>query len=171
MRKRSGWALWLLASQLTVAAPLDELGRMPSAAELIEVDTDVMPDGTGLPAGSGTVADGQRVYQQYCVSCHGEQGRGGTHNVLVDPSGEHKTIANYWPYPTTIFDYIRRAMPYDRAGLLTDEEVYSVTAYLLFLSGLITDDVALSADTLVAIEMPATHRFVRDDRRGGAEIR
>ncbi len=151
------------------------LGRTVSDAEIKAWDIDVRPDGEGLPAGSGSVAEGERVYAQKCLMCHGERGANGINDQLVgrirndafpfalDPSAK-KTIGSYWPYATTVFDYVRRAMPYDRPGSLSDNEVYSVTAYLLHLNGIIDREVSVDAASLPKIRMPARHRFVADDR-------
>ena len=103
-----------------------------------------------------------------CAHCHGENGRGGPADPLT---GEATSGGAYWPYATTLFDYTRRAMPLERPGSLTDDEVYALTAYLLHLNGLWSEDRALDRTSLPRIVMPARDRFVPDDRRGGAEIR
>ncbi len=148
-------------------------GRPATAAQIARLDLDVRPDGTGLPAGSGTVAAGRAVYAAKCAACHGSTGVEGPYNRLVTPAGggKEKTIGNYWPYATTLFDYIRRAMPYNVPGSLTDEEVYGVTAFLLRANGLIDSAAVLDAGTLPRVAMPAQRRFVPDDRRGGPEVR
>jgi cytochrome c len=149
------------------------IGRPATAAEIVRLDHDVKPDGTGLPAGSGTVAAGKAVYASRCAACHGITGVEGPHNRLVARADrvKEKTVGNYWPYATTLFDYIRRAMPYNAPGSLTDEEVYAVTAFLLRANGLIDSTAVLDARTLPAVTMPARPRFVPDDRRGGPEVR
>ncbi|MBD0260390.1 MAG: cytochrome c [Cytophagales bacterium] len=149
------------------------LGRPATAAEIGRLDHDVRPDGTGLPAGSGTVAAGKAVYAAKCAACHGITGVEGPHSRLVARAdhAKEKTVGNYWPYATTLFDYIRRAMPYNAPGSLTDEEVYGVTAFLLRANGLIDSTAVLDARTLPAVAMPARPRFVPDDRRGGPEVR
>ncbi len=149
------------------------LGRRATAGEITKWDTDVRPDGAGLPAGSGTVASGRLVYAAKCASCHGKTGVEGPYNRLVTPAGggKEKTIGNYWPYATTLFDYIRRAMPYNAPGSLTDEEVYGVTAFLLRANGLIDSAAVLDAGTLPRVAMPAQRRLVPDDQRGGPEVR
>lgn len=158
------------------------LGRSPTVAEIEAWDIDVMPDGEGLPVGSGNVANGRTLYATQCLRCHGAEGRGGPFDQLagrlpddafpfaLDPRAKH-TIGNYWPFATTIFDYTRRAMPQDRPGSLSDDEVYSLTAYLLYLNELIDQSATLDRETLSLIVMPARDRFVPDDRRGGPEIR
>lgn len=152
-------------------------GRPAEPARIAAWDTDVMPDGTGLPPGSGTVSEGAEIYAAQCASCHGPEGQGGSAIGLVgripndafpfgeDPSLERR-IGSYWPYATTLFDYIRRTMPYDRPGSLEDEEVYALTAFLLYKNELISEEALIDAETLPAVEMPASGRFVPDDRLG-----
>lgn len=149
------------------------LGRRATAGEIAQWDTDVRPDGAGLPAGSGTVASGRLVYAAKCASCHGKTGVEGPYNRLVRTADQpkEKTIGNYWPYATTLFDYVRRAMPYNAPGSLTDEEVYGVTAFLLQANDLLDSTAVLDAATLPKVAMPARPRFVPDDRRDGPQIR
>jgi cytochrome c len=166
------------------------IGRTATAAELAAIDIDVRPDGRGLPAGSGTPAAGARVYAARCVSCHGKDGEGvrqdrlqlGPRLVGRNPNDAFdfnestqkegtKTIGNYWPYATTLFDYVRRAMPYDRPGSLTNDEVYAVTAYLLERNQLVKADAVIDAKSLPAVEMPSRGRFVRDDREQSTTVR
>ena len=150
-------------------------GRSASPHEIAAVDIDVLPDGTGLPLGSGRVAAGEVIYAAKCAACHGAEGEGSTANALVGrqpddafPFAEDqeapRVIGSYWPYATTIFDYVRRSMPYDRPGSLTDDEVYSLTAFLLFKNEIITEDAVMSAETLPKVRMPARDRYVPDDR-------
>lgn len=132
----------------------------------------IPPDGKGLPPGRGSADQGAAVYQAKCASCHGPNGWDGPFDPLVMQNGaKTKTIGNYWPYATTIFDYIRRAMPYNTPGSLTNEEVYQLTAFLLYANGLLGKEEELNAETLPTVEMPARKLFVPDDRRGGREIR
>lgn len=151
------------------------MGRAVDSTEVELWDIDVRPDGSGLPKGKGTVAQGEKVYLQHCLSCHGAKGVGGINDQLVGriagdefpfgrDVGATKTIGNYWPYASTLFDYIRRAMPYTQPGVLTDSEVYSVTAYLLHLNQLLDAKESLDAQRLRSIIMPARDRFVIDDR-------
>lgn len=159
-----------------------KLGRPATAAEIEAWDIDIAPDGSGLPPGVGKVKWGERVYRAQCASCHGKDGKGGAYGALVgrlpkdsfpfarDPTIK-KTIGNYWPFATTVFDYVRRAMPYNAPGSLSDNEVYSVVAYLLFANGIIPESMQLGPQNLADIVMPSRHRFVPDDRRGGPEIR
>jgi cytochrome c len=146
------------------------IGRAPDAARLAAWDLDVSPDGSGLPAGQAIAADGEALYAATCAACHGLRGEGGVNDVLAhDPQdagfvrirATPKAIGNYWPYATTLFDYIRRAMPHTAPGSLTDQQVYALTAYLLHLNGLISAAEVIDARTLPAIEMPARSRVRR----------
>ena len=152
------------------------IGTAAMAAEIAARNVDIMPDGEGLPVGSGSVAEGKAVYATACVQCHGIEGQGGSVAALaggarVDPAimaadrSIPHTIGNYWPYATTLFDYTRRTMPYDRPGSLTDNEVYAVTAYLLYLNELVESDARLDAASLARIRMPAQRFFRPDGRR------
>ena len=155
-----------------------DLGRAASAAEVAAVDIDVTPSGAGLPAGSGTAAQGATLYATNCASCHGANGEGkppAYPQLLGGPKGSFdfasdfkipRTVGNYWPYATTLFDYIRRAMPLAAPGSLTPDQTYAVTAYLLNREGIIPDGTSLDAKSLAAIQMPAKSHFVVDDRRG-----
>lgn len=153
-------------------------GRAVTAVEIAALDIDVSPDGTGLPPGRGTVAEGRTIYAAHCAACHGADGEGvqGVGNRLVgrepiDSTGWNRTIGNYWPYAPTVFDYVRRAMPFDRPGSLTDEEVYALTAYLLHLNEVVPADAVMDASTLPQVRMPARDRFVRDDRETSTRAR
>ena len=151
-------------------------GSDASAARVAMWDIDVKPDGEGLPPGSGTVAQGQRVFLTHCVACHGATGTEGPNDRLVGtaaweqwPNGQ--TVGNYWPYATTLYDYIRRAMPQLTPGILTSNETYAVVGYILNMNGLVPADAVMDAATLPAVEMPARDRFVLDAREGGPEVR
>jgi cytochrome c len=131
-------------------------------------DIDVRPDGTGLPQGSGTAAHGKDVYAQNCEACHGPNGQGGLKDRLVGGLGTLatdkpvKTVGSYWPYATTLFDYIRRAMPYPTPGALSTDDTYAVAAYILNLNGLLPDDGKLDNDSLPKIKMPNRDGFLAD---------
>jgi len=149
-------------------------GRPASDSLIASMDEDVRPDGKGLPAGSGTVSVGLIVYAAKCASCHGKTGTEGPQSRLVAPIGDslkEKAIGNYWPYSTTLFDYIKRAMPYASPGSLTNNEVYSLCAYLLWANKIIDSTAYLNAGNLYKVAMPARQSFIPDDRRGGPEIR
>ena len=155
-----------------------DLGHAVSTAQVAALDIDVTPSGAGLPAGSGTAAQGAALYATNCASCHGANGEGkppAYPQLLGGPKGTFdfasdfkipRTIGNYWPYATTLFDYIRRAMPLAAPGSLTPDQTYAVTAFLLSREGIIADGTSLDAKSLAAIQMPAKSHFVADDRRG-----
>ena len=125
-----------------------------------------MPDGTGLPAGSGTSVQGAPIYVTKCASCHGENGKGAISSALVargpitSINAAEKTIANFWPYSTTVFDYIRRAMPWQQPRSLTNDEVYALTAYVLALNQLIGENEVMNATTLPKVRMPNRDGFI-----------
>lgn len=188
------WALGVVAcgegsgagsSSSNTDAPRYGLGRAASAQEVAALDIDVAPDGHGLPAGHGTAREGAALYAAKCAMCHAPKGQGmpPAFPALIgrDPKGEGfpfandwriaKTIGNYWPHATTVFDYIRRAMPHPAPGSLTNDEVYALTAFLLAANAVIPPDATLDSAALVAVKMPYRDRFVRDDRRGGREVK
>lgn len=146
------------------------LGHPPSAADLASIDIDVGIDGRGLPPGSGTAQQGKAVYAAQCASCHGATGREGPSDILVGGNGSLatarplKTVGSYWPYATTLWDYINRAMPFERPHSLTANEVYGVTAYVLWLNGIVSEGSVLSETTLPGVIMPNRNGFVGDDR-------
>lgn len=161
----------LLLSILAVTALADEgpgLGEPVDAERIAALDYTVMPDGDGLPAGSGTAAAGRAVFEQHCIACHGPKGEGSLNDRLAGGLGTLqsdapvKTVGSYWPYATTVFDYVRRAMPLQSPGILSDDELYAVTAYLLFLNGIVEQDDALTQTSLPAVQMPNRDGFVWD---------
>lgn len=133
-----------------------------------------LPDGRGLPDGSGSAAQGKAIYQAQCMSCHGEQLQGGLGDRLIggrgtlvnaDPSkAPVKTVESYWPYATTLFDYIKRAMPLNAPDSLSDDEVYAVTAYVLSQAKIVANDAVLGRDSLAQVQMPNRDGFVSDPR-------
>jgi mono/diheme cytochrome c family protein len=155
-----------------------DLGTPVDSARLKLIDIDADPTGASLPAGSGTAARGLLVYAQKCASCHGAKGEGiGPAVKLVGrdpregfPFGRDpklvKTVGNYWPHPTTIYDYVHRAMPLTAPGSMTPDEVYAVVAWILAENEIIPRDAEMNAKTLPAVKMPAAGRFVVDDRAG-----
>jgi cytochrome c len=146
------------------AAPLG-LGTPVSPAQLRHWDIDVSAGGTGLPAGRGSVAEGKAVYQAKCAACHGAAGEGGIGDALAGGKGTLatakpvKTIGSYWPYATTLFDYIRRAMPFGEPQSLSNEDVYAVSAYLLHLNGVVAAETVLDAASLPKVRMPNRQGF------------
>jgi cytochrome c553 len=142
------------------------LGQTVTVAQIAGWDISIPPDGTGLPPGSGTAAKGALVYEQKCQACHGAKGAGQPNDRLVGGQGTLasktpvRTIGSYWPYATTVFDYVRRAMPYAQPQSLTDDEVYAVTAYLLHLNGIIGETAEMSSRTLPAVRMPNRDNFI-----------
>jgi S-disulfanyl-L-cysteine oxidoreductase SoxD len=155
-------------------------GREPTDEEVADWNVTVLPDGTGLPSGSGTAEQGGPLYAARCAACHGPQGHGtpaGWPLVGRNPgdafnfnlSLDHemrRTVGNYWPYAPILFSYIRRSMPADRPGSLGDSEVYALTAWILWRNELIRADEVMDAATLPRVEMPARGQFVPDDRPG-----
>jgi S-disulfanyl-L-cysteine oxidoreductase SoxD len=158
------------------------LGRPASADEIRRLDIDVMPNGTGLPEGRGTVAEGAATYAAKCASCHGKGGEGAAFDRLVatdaggnfafgrDP-GLVRAIGNYWPYATTLYDYTARSMPFAQPGSLTANEVYGLVAYLLAENKIVAADAVMDRTTLPKVVMPARDRFVRDNRTGGKVVK
>ncbi|EKF17371.1 sulfite oxidase cytochrome subunit [Nitratireductor pacificus pht-3B] len=148
------------------------LGRPATEAEVAAWDIDVRPDGLGLPEGRGTVTDGEALYSEQCAACHGDFGEaigrwpvlaGGQDTLTNDRPV--KTIGSYWPYLSTVYDYIRRTMPFGNARSLSDDDVYALTAYVLYLNDVVTDeDFELSRETFLSVDMPNAGGFIDDDR-------
>ena len=166
----------------TGAATHYALGRAATDSEVKAWDIDVNPSGAGLPAGRGTYASGVAVYAKQCSACHGAKGEGLPPNPrLVGPEPRDfsfatdtkatKTIGNYWPYATTLYDYINRAMPFAAEGSLPPDDVYSVISFLLVENGIVDSTLVIDATSLPRVKMPARGRFVRDDRKGGEAFR
>ncbi|MEO7274673.1 MAG: cytochrome c [Vicinamibacterales bacterium] len=136
------------------------LGVPATAALIAGWDVSIPPDGTGLPPGSGTVAQGAQVFTAKCLACHGPEGAGSVNDRLAGGQGTLttaaplKTVGSYWPYATTLFDYVRRAMPYPTPHSLSDPEVYALVAYLLNLNRVIPPDAVMNATTLPQVQMP-----------------
>jgi S-disulfanyl-L-cysteine oxidoreductase SoxD len=150
-----------------LAAETPRLGQPVAPAELAPWDISVGPDGVGLPPGRGTPTEGEVVYAAKCQACHGEKGAGRPNDVLVGGFGTIasdrpavKTVGSYWPYATTLFDYIRRAMPFNQTKSLSNDEVYAVAAYILHLNGVIGADDVLDAQSLPKVKMPNRDGFV-----------
>lgn len=178
MRTRSRRAMWIrgvgivslwltMASGAGADAPRGPtLGRKLSGADVAELRQTIYPDGSGLPPGRGDVREGARLYAEHCRACHGPEGRGASADELaggrmsLDSDTPDKVIGTYWPYATTLFDFIARAMPLNAPKTLSADQVYAVSAYLLYLNGLLAEDAALDAASLAAIRMPNRDGFV-----------
>jgi mono/diheme cytochrome c family protein len=144
------------------------LGKPISQGDLAEWDINILPDGTNLPPGSGKAAEGAKIFAEKCVFCHGDSGQGGRAARLIGGPAKAsldggKTIANYWPYATTLFDFIRRAMPMDAPATLSDDELYAVSAYVLYMNRIVGLDDPLDADSLPRIRMPNRDGFIGID--------
>jgi cytochrome c len=159
-------AAWLVLSAAALAEGTG-LGHVATPDEIASWDISIGPDGAGLPPGSGTPTQGETVYAQKCAACHGEKGAGKPNDQLVGGrgslSGEQapvKTVGSFWPYATTLFDYIRRAMPLNEAKSLSDDEVYAVCAYILELNGIIGQAEVMDSQTLPQVQMPNRDGFI-----------
>jgi S-disulfanyl-L-cysteine oxidoreductase SoxD len=166
LRAAAPAALFALASP-AFAQQSPNLGKPISAEDLAAWDISIGPDGAGLPPGSGTVKQGEAVFGAKCQACHGEKGAGTPNDRLVGGQGSLpgdkppvKTVGSYWPYATTLFDYIRRAMPFNESKSLTSDEVYGVVAYLLNLNGVIPESETMNAQSLPKVTMPNREGFV-----------
>ncbi|KAF1038948.1 MAG: Thiosulfate dehydrogenase [Herbaspirillum frisingense] len=166
----------LAAVCVSAGAQTYGLGRPLGEREVAAWNIDVDADGAGLPAGSGNVTRGRAVYAQVCAACHGDKGQGTPADALVGGAGSLatakplKTIGSFWPYATTVFDFINRAMPYNAPKSLSTDDVYAVTAYLLYLNGIVGDNTTLDAATLPAVRMPNRDGFVGDTRPDTANV-
>ena len=142
------------------------LGQEITPEEIVKRDISIFPDGEGLPEGQGNVHQGEKIFQSKCIACHGENGLGYTADQLAGAQMSltsrypEKTIGSYWPYATTLFDFIRRSMPMDAPGSLTNNETYSLTAYLLYLNNLFDEDGRMTAKELAEVKMPNQNGFI-----------
>jgi len=160
------------ATAAAPAPPKYHIGRPATPDELRARDITVFPAGAGLPPGRGTAREGRPLYMARCASCHGPQGTGmgEEYPPVAGGLGTLKTarplptVGSYWPYATTVWDYIRRSMPYDRTGTLSDDQVYAVTAFVLHLNRLVGEDDVVSRETLPKVKMPNRDGFVPDPR-------
>jgi cytochrome c len=176
--------LWMLTGSSAEAGEITAGPRLGQPADRALIDAwqlNVFPDGIGLPPGRGTVTAGKIIYEQYCASCHGPDGSGssgdqlaGAVTRLTDEYPE-KTIGTYWPYATTLFDFIRRSKPMQSPGSLTSDEIYALTAYLLYLNGILDDNAVLDAHTLPEVRMPNRDGFIdvweTEERDQGSRVR
>jgi S-disulfanyl-L-cysteine oxidoreductase SoxD len=175
MRMREFYIAALALLALAGTAPAQAqgaygIGRTATPAEIAGWNIDIDRAGNNLPSGSGSVSHGHQVFDQQCAACHGARGEGGIGDQLVGGQGTLaspkpvRTVGSYWPYATTLFDYIRRAMPQNAPQSLDNNDVYAVSAYILNLNGLLPVDTTLDARTLRAIKMPNRSMFVGDPR-------
>jgi mono/diheme cytochrome c family protein len=162
-------AFALVCGTAAAQAQSPGLGKPLSEADIKQWDIAILPDGSNLPPGSGTPAKGAKIFAEKCSACHGDAGKGGVApfypslvggQPLTNGIDTVKTIANYYAYPTTIFDYTRRAMPYNMPRSLTDDEVYALTAYILALNNFIGQDDVMDANTLPKVKMPNRDNFI-----------
>jgi S-disulfanyl-L-cysteine oxidoreductase SoxD len=158
--------LTLLMMQNSSSQESPGLGVPISQQDLAPWDISIETDGSGLPSGSGTASVGELVYQAQCIQCHGDKGSDGLYDRLVgghgtlDQLNQVKTVGSFWPNATTAFDYIRRSMPFNTPQTLSNDQVYALTAYLLFLNGIIEETEVLDASSLARIEMPNADGFI-----------
>ena len=157
----------ILVSAAALAAESPNLGRVATQEEVASWNLTITPDGDGLPPGSGTPKQGESVYVAKCIACHGEKGAGNPADRLAGGQGTIggdrrpvKTIGSFWPYATTVFAYIRRAMPYYETKSLTNDDLYALSAYLLYLNGIIGENDTMNAQTLPKVRMPNRDGFV-----------
>lgn len=142
------------------------LGQAATAHEIGKWEISIMPDGRGLPAGQGDAVAGEKVYLALCLSCHGPKGEGASADQLafarmkLTDEWPEKTVGTYWPYATTLFDFNRRSMPMEKPGSMSDDETYAVTAYILYLNGIIGETEVMNAKTLARIRMPNRDGFI-----------
>lgn len=167
------FAVFMLAmlAPINLSAKKVSLGKPATDQQISGWDIDIRPDGLGLPEGNGDAVVGEDIFINKCASCHGEFGEGagrypalaGGHDSLASQEPV-KTVGSYWPYASTIFDYVRRAMPYGQAQSLSNDEVYAITAYILYSNDLIAEDFIVDQQSLPKIEMPNRYGFISDQR-------
>jgi len=171
----SGLSAWLAVGVLLVGAglaqsPKYKVGRAPTEEQIKAWSISALPDGTGLPEGKGTALEGRDVYDRRCSECHGNKAQGADAGALVGGQGSLatakplKTVGSYWSHATTLWDYTNRAMPFDTPGVLTNDQVYAVVAFVLFLNGIVEEDAEMNSETLPKVEMPNRDGFVKDAR-------
>ena len=167
LKRAISTASLLLAVASSVAlAETPNFGKPIDEAAIAPWDISIMPDGTGLPKGSGTPSQGAPIFAEKCAACHGENGKGGeaialiSDRELIGINAAQKTIRNFWPYSTTVFDFIRRAMPFQMPHSLGDDEVYALTAYILAGNKLIGPNDTMDAQTLPKVKMPYRDNFI-----------
>jgi cytochrome c len=172
----AGFAMALSGTATAAERPFD-LGALATAEQIAGWDIDVRPDGKGAPIGSGTAADGEEIYAERCASCHGDFGEGvdrwpilagGLGSLITDDPV--KTVGSYWPYASTVYDYVYRAMPFGEAQSLTHDETYQVVAYILNMSDVIDDEFVLSNETIGSVKMPNQNGFMLPDPRPDGQL-
>jgi len=162
--------LCLTCAAAAAQSPALGLGHPASPEAVKAIDIDVLPDGRGLPPGHGTAAAGKPLYIAHCGACHGATGTEGPNDLLAGGRGTLtsarpiKTVGSFWPYATTLWDYINRAMPYEQPHSLAADDVYSITAFVLFLNGIVGERDVVSETTLPLVKMPNQNGFVPDNR-------
>lgn len=171
--RKAAALLIILAAGSAAAEPAQPLGlgRPALPEEIAAWNLDVSPDGTGLPEGSGNVKAGEEIYLEHCAACHGDFAEGldnwpslsGGEGTL-DREDPEKTVGSYWPYLSTVWDYVHRSMPFGNAQILTPDDTYAITAYLLYSNDLVEDDFVLSNKNFTEVQMPNAGGFVEDDR-------
>jgi len=165
---RHGCLLFAFVSVSAISQEPPGLGEPVDPDRIAEIDYTIMPNGDGLPPGSGSAREGRDVFNRHCIACHGQEGQGALNDRLVGGHGTLgtdmpvKTVGSYWPYATTVFDYVRRAMPLQSPGILSDDELYAVTAYVLYMNDIVDEDQSLTMDNLAAVEMPNRDGFTWD---------
>ena len=158
--------IFACAPSLTNSQESVRLGIPVTQADLSEFDLIAPPDGSGFPPGTGTAQDGKKIYDINCAVCHGTSGEGTSGNTVIvggDMQSEGpplRTVGSYWPYASTLFDFIRRAMPATAPKSLTNQQVYDVTAYILYMNGIVDEDTPINAETIRKIEMPNANGFI-----------
>ena len=172
----AGFAMALSGTAIPAERPFG-LGTLATAEQIAGWDIDVRPDGKGAPIGSGTAADGEEVYAERCAGCHGDFGEGvdrwpilagGLGSLVTDDPV--KTVGSYWPYASTVYDYVYRAMPFGEAQSLTHDETYQVVAYILNMSDVIDDEFVLSNETIGSVKMPNANGFMLPDPRPDGQL-
>ena len=161
----------LVGAGLPASAQTLGLGRAALPAEIAAWDVSVQPNGHGLPVGSGDVLTGEDLWVENCAMCHGDFGEGaGAYPVIAGGDGTLtnrrpvKTVGSYWPYLSTVFDYVHRSMPFGSAQTVSVDETYAITAFLLYSNGLVEDDFVLTRDNFTEITLPNADGFYVDDR-------
>ena len=164
------WLALFTGAALAAQTPRYGVGRTPSAEEIRALGVTTNPSGAGLPEGKGTAKQGREVYDLRCKECHGPEGKGADQAALIGKPEQLRetppvrTVGSYWPYATTLWDYTNRAMPFDRPGMLSANQVYAVTAYILYLNALVEEETVLDAQSLPQVKMPNREGFVPDRR-------